>query len=107
MFIEGCEPFGEEFLDGEGVRGCALKVLEEASEAREALCRMEKADECGGPLDAIVVEAVAKASALLELADTAQEIENALTAMGATSDEWWAALMEVRERNELRGRYGR
>ena len=74
-------------------RECALKLLEEASEACEALKRHDKVQKVGTYQDA-----------LLELADVEQCVCNCLQAIGANSMDWEDAVAEVRKRNIERGR---
>ena len=74
-------------------RECALKLLEEASEACEALKKHEKVQKVGTYQDV-----------LLELADVEQCVCNCLQAMGANSTDWDDAVAEVRKRNIERGR---
>ena len=69
-------------------RECALKLLEETSEACEALKKHEKVQKVGTYQDA-----------LLELADVEQCVCNCLQAMGANSTDWDDAVAEVRKRN--------
>ena len=75
-------------------RECALKLLEEASEACEALKEHDKVQKVGTYQDA-----------LLELADVEQCVCNCLQAIGASSIEWEDAVAEVRKRNIERGRH--
>ena len=88
-------------------RECALKLLEEASEACEAmklldhlLEKVEKGD------DLVHVETIKayKVNALSELADVAQCMCNCLHAMEADRGEWEEEVAAVRERNAKRGR---
>lgn len=74
-------------------RECALKLLEEASEACEVLKEYDKVHEWHTYQDA-----------LLELADVAQCMCNCLQALNATSDEWDDAIEAVQEHNKQRGR---
>lgn len=74
-------------------RECALKLLEEASEACEALKRHDKVKKVGTYQDA-----------LLELADVEQCVCNCLQAIGSNSTDWEDAVVEVRNRNIERGR---
>ena len=74
-------------------RECALKLLEEASEACEAIKEHDKVHEWHTYKDA-----------LLELADVAQCMCNCLQALNATSDEWDDAIEDVHEHNKQRGR---
>lgn len=74
-------------------RECALKLLEEASEACEALKKHEKVQKVGTYQDAI-----------LELADVEQCVCNCLQVMGVNSTDWEDAVVEVRKRNIERGR---
>lgn len=75
-------------------RECALKLLEEASEACEALKKHDKVKKIGSYQDA-----------LLELADVEQCVCNCLQAIGANSTDWEYAVAEVRKRNIERGRH--
>lgn len=75
-------------------RECALKLLEEASEACEALKRLDKEKKIGTYQDA-----------LLELADVEQCVCNCLQVIGANSIDWEDAVVEVRKRNIERGRH--
>ena len=75
-------------------RECALKLLEEASEACEALKKHDKVQKIGTYQDA-----------LMELADVEQCVCNCLQSMGATSVDWEDAVAEVRKRNIERGRH--
>lgn len=74
-------------------RECALKLLEEASEACEALKKHDKVKKVGSYQDA-----------LLELADVEQCVCNCLQAIGANSMDWEDAVVEVRNHNIERGR---
>lgn len=74
-------------------RECALKLLEEASEACEALKKHDKVQKIGTYQDA-----------LMELADVEQCVCNCLQAIGASSIDWEDAVAEVRKRNIERGR---
>lgn len=74
-------------------RECALKLLEEASEACEAIKRHDKVPDWHTFQDA-----------LLELADVAQCMCNCLQALNATSDEFDDAIETVQEHNKQRGR---
>lgn len=74
-------------------RDCALKLLEEASEACEVLKEYDKVHEWHTYQDA-----------LLELADVAQCMCNCLQSLNATSDEWDDAIETVQEHNRKRGR---
>lgn len=89
-------------------RECALKLLEEASEACEAmklldhmLEKVEKGD------DLVHVETIKayKVNALSELADVAQCMCNCLHAMDVSQEEWEDAVKSMRERNAKRGRH--
>lgn len=75
------------------MRECALKLLEEASEACEALKEYDKVHDWHIFQDA-----------LLELADVAQCMCNCLQALNATSDDWDYAIEDVQEHNKQRGR---
>ncbi len=74
-------------------RECALKLLEEASEACEAIKEHDKVQEWRTYQDA-----------LYELADVEQCVCNCLQAIGANSMDWEDAVVEVRNRNIERGR---
>lgn len=74
-------------------RECALKLLEEASEACEVLKEYDKVHEWHTYQDA-----------LMELADVAQCMCNCLQALNATSDELDDAIEAVQEHNKQRGR---
>lgn len=74
-------------------RECALKLLEEASEACEAIKKHDKMQEFWSYQDA-----------LLELADVAQCMCNCLHALNPTKREWEDAVHTVQERNAERGR---
>lgn len=82
-----------------GMRECALKLLEESSEACEALKRHDKVQDWETYQDA-----------LLELVDVLQCVANCLEVVGVTGMEFDQAIMEVRRHNIDRGRcelYGR
>lgn len=91
-------------------RECALKLLEEASEACEAMKRHEKVcllmtDE---PLVAARVSIEAdsiRTSALRELADVLQVVANCLWVLGATPYEVKSAIRHVQDGNRNRGRH--
>lgn len=76
-----------------GRRECALKLLEESSEACEALKRHDKVKEWETYQDT-----------LLELADVLQCVANCLDVLGVTGMEFDQAIMEVRRHNVERGR---
>lgn len=89
-------------------RECALKLLEEASEACEAmklldhlLEKVEKGD------DLVHVETIKayKVSAMSELADVAQCMCNCLHAIEAGHGEWEEEVASVRRHNAKRGRH--
>lgn len=89
-------------------RECALKLLEEASEACEAmklldhlLEKVEKGD------DLVHVETIKayKINALSELADVAQCMCNCLHAIEAGHGEWEEEVSAVRKHNAKRGRH--
>ena len=88
-------------------RECALKLLEEASEACEAMKLLdhllEKASSGEDLVHLDTIEAY-KESALSELADVAQCMCNCLHAMEADRGEWEEEVAAVRERNAKRGR---
>ena len=75
-------------------RECALKLLEEASEACEALKKHDKLNKLGTYQDA-----------LMELADVEQCVCNCLQVMVTNSGDWEDAVAEVRKRNIERGRH--
>ena len=88
-------------------RECALKLLEEASEACEAmklldhlLEKVEKGD------DLVHVEIIKayKINALSELADVAQCMCNCLQVLDPAGIDWERAVQAVREHNLERGR---
>lgn len=75
-------------------RECALKLLEEASEACEAIKKHDKVQEWGTYQDA-----------LLELADVEQCVCNCLQVLNPLESEWEDAVQTVRKRNRERGRH--
>lgn len=75
-------------------RECALKLLEEASEACEVLKEYDKVQEWGTYQDA-----------LLELADVTQCVCNCLHALNPSKSEWEDAVLTVRKSNHDRGRH--
>ena len=75
-------------------RECGLKLLEEASEACEAM--KEHAKYPGG---------LTRRKALRELADVLQVMANCLHALKTTPDELEAAIAEVQGHNHERGRH--
>ena len=89
------------------MRECALKLLEEASEACEAmklldhlLKKVEKGD------DLVHVETIKgyKINALSELADVAHCMCNCLPVLNATESAWEDAVRAVQKHNLERGR---
>lgn len=89
-------------------RECALKLLEEASEACEAMKLFDHLFEmvnCGDNLVLFATIESYKKNALSELADVAQCICNCLQAMEADCGEWEEEVATVRERNAKRGRH--
>ena len=74
-------------------RDCALKILEESSEACEAMKRYSKLHSERTRLDA-----------LLELADVAQCLCNCLHSLNVIPCEWEEAVATVKKRNEERDR---
>ena len=74
-------------------RECALKLLEEASEACEAIKKHDKEHEWETYQDS-----------LLELVDVLQCVTNCLDALGVSGMELDDAVMEVRRHNAERGR---
>ena len=74
-------------------RECALKLLEEASEACEALKEHDKEQVCNTYKEA-----------LMELADVAQCMCNCLQALNATESNWEYAVRAVQKHNLERGR---
>lgn len=75
-------------------RDCALKLLEESSEACEAMKKYSKLHSERTRLDA-----------LLELADVTQCLCNCLHSLNVIPCEWEEALATVKERNEERDRH--
>lgn len=75
-------------------RECALKLLEEASEACEAMKHHDKVQEWGTYQDA-----------LFELADVGQCVCNCLQVLNPSESEWEDAVKTVRRRNIERGRH--
>lgn len=73
---------------------CTLKLLEEASEACEALKEHDKVQEWHTYQDA-----------LCELADVEQCVCNCLQALNPLESEWEDAVQTVRKRNRERGRH--
>lgn len=74
-------------------RECALKLLEEASEACEALKEHDKIQDWNTYQDA-----------LMELADVAQCMCNCLHALDPAGMDWEKAVMVVQKHNLERGR---
>lgn len=74
-------------------RECALKLLEEASEACEAIKTHDKTQEWN-----------TYQGALLELANVAQCLCNCLYVLNPTISEWEGAVQHVQEHNKGRGR---
>ena len=88
-------------------RECALKLLEEASEACEAMKLLDKLLEKARSGDDLVHFDTIKAykeSALRELADVAQCMCNCLQLIRVPDTEWEDAVRDVQERNAKRGR---
>ena len=75
-------------------RECALKLLEEASEACEAIKKHDKLQEWNTYQDA-----------LIELADVAQCMCNCLYILNPTKREWEDAVQSVQEHNKERDRH--
>lgn len=75
------------------MRECALKLLEEASEACEAIKRHDKVKGFHTCQDS-----------LMELADVAQCMCNCLQALNPTPRDWERAVQAVQEHNLERGR---
>lgn len=91
-------------------RECALKLLEEASEACEAMKRHEKV--CALMTGELLVDARVsieadsiRTSALRELADVLQVVANCLWVLGATQREVNGAISHVQHGNHERGRH--
>lgn len=88
-------------------RECALKLLEEASEACEAMKLLdhllEKASSGEDLVHLDTIEAY-KRNALSELADVAQCMCNCLHAIEAGHGEWEEEVAAVRKHNAKRGR---
>lgn len=76
-----------------GRRECALKLLEESSEACEAIKKHDKEQKC-----------VTYQEALDELADVLQCVANCLDALGVSGIEFDEAVLETRRHNAGRGR---
>lgn len=74
-------------------RECALKLLEEASEACEAIKRHDKVQGWHTCQDS-----------LMELADVAQCVCNCLQVLNPTARDWERAVQAVQEHNLERGR---
>lgn len=74
-------------------RECAIKLLEEASEACEAIKRHDKVQGWHTCQDS-----------LMELADVAQCVCNCLYVLNPTVSEWERAVQDVQEHNRQRGR---
>ena len=74
-------------------RECALKLLEEASEACEAIKEYDNVQDLHTYQDA-----------LMELADVAQCVCNCLHVLNATASVWEDAVRAVKEHNLERGR---
>lgn len=74
-------------------RTSALKLLEESSEACEAIKNHDKTPDYETYKDAV-----------LELADVAQCLCNCLVTIGVTSEDWEDAVLEVQKHNLERGR---
>lgn len=74
-------------------RECAIKLLEEASEACEAIKRHDKVQGWHTCQDS-----------LMELADVAQCVCNCLYVLNPTVSEWERAVQDVQEHNKKRGR---
>lgn len=75
-------------------RECALKLLEEASEACEAIKKHDKEHEIETYHDSI-----------LELVDVLQCVTNCLYMLNPPSEEFEAAVLGVRMYNAVRGRH--
>ena len=75
------------------MRECALKLLEEASEACEAIKEYDK-----------VQEWVTYQNAMLELADVAQCLANCLQVLDPANIDWERAVRVVQKHNLERGR---
>lgn len=75
------------------MRECALKLLEEASEACEAIKRHDKVDEWETYKDA-----------LYELADVEQCVCNCLHVLNARMSDFEIAVNDMQEHNKKRGR---
>ena len=91
-------------------RECGLKLLEEASEACEAMKELERVSDmrCGDVGAAYATGRMGwlKKQALFELADVLQVIANCLHVLDATPEEQERAVKAVQESNEGRGRHG-
>lgn len=75
-------------------RDCALKLLEESSEACESMKKYDKLRSERTRLDA-----------LLELADVTQCLGNCIHTLNVTPSEWDEAVATVKERNDERDRH--
>lgn len=75
-------------------RECALKLLEEASEACEAIKKHDKESEW-----------VTCQDSLLELVDVLQCVANCLYVLNPSHEEFEEAVLEVRMHNRERGRH--
>lgn len=88
-------------------RECALKLLEEASEACEAMKLLDHLlEKSSSGEDLVHVESIRayKRDALRELAHVSQCLCNCLQAVDASESEWEDAVHTVQERNAERGR---
>lgn len=83
-------------------RECALKLLEEASEACEAMKELERYIERP---HSEAMESFKRQVTLMELADVLQVVANCLHAMGVTPDELDEAVCKVQMHNVERGRH--
>lgn len=83
-----------------GTRECGLKLLEEASEACEAMKSTQKA--CQAGLTSYAMET--RGGAIGELCDVLQVACNCLSALGVTAEELEGSMCGVDAHNEERGR---
>lgn len=89
-----------------GIRGCGLKLLEESSEACEAMKLLDKLlEKASGGEDLVHFQTIEayKRSALRELADVLQVLTDCLHQVGAGPRELEEAVFNVQDKNESRG----
>ena len=90
-----------------GPRECGLKLLEEASEACEALKELERSRSSLGCCDfsGKTQEDYARHRALMELCDVLQVVTDCLHELGIAREEFEEFVANVRQHNERRGRH--